>query len=113
MKFPFHRNMSVAFATIICATAVGSLVAQQKNQSSGTAGAHYTLEPSPKTIEWGYYDATVPPVLRIRSGDTVDIHTLITSSPQRLQDAGISPNEAEQSLRDIFQQVTVKGPRPH
>jgi acetamidase/formamidase len=113
MKFPFHRNMSVAFATIICATAVGSLVAQQKNQSSGTAGAHYTLEPSPKTIEWGYYDATVPPVLRIRSGDTVDIHTLITSSPQRLEGAGIPPDQIESSLREIFQQVTVKGPGPH
>jgi acetamidase/formamidase len=113
MKFSCHRNISLAFATIISATAIAPSFAQQKNPSSGSAGPHYTLEPSPKTIEWGYYDAAVPPTLRIRSGDTVDIHTLITSSPQRLEDAGIPPNQIESSLREIFQQVTVKGPGPH
>ncbi|PYT66808.1 MAG: acetamidase, partial [Acidobacteria bacterium] len=41
------------------------------------AQAAYTLKPTPKTVAWGYYDAKTPPVLRIKSGDTVEIQTLI------------------------------------
>src|ERR1700676_2224491 len=112
MKFPFLRKSILAFTSVVSATAIPSSLAQQ-SQPESKGGAHYTLEPSPKTIEWGYYDASISPVLRIRSGDTVDIHTLITSSPQRLEDAGIPPNQVESSLREIFQQVTLKGPGPH
>src|SRR5271170_522594 len=50
--------------------------------------AAYTLKPTPKTVAWGYYDAKATPVLRIKSGDTVEIQTLITNSPKRLEDAG-------------------------
>lgn len=113
MKILFGRLTFCAFTTILLATVTVPAFAQQSDASRTASGAHYTLEPTPKTIEWGYYDASVPPVLRIRSGDTVEIHTLITSSPQRLEDAGIPPNQVEQPLRDIFQQVTVKGPGPH
>jgi acetamidase/formamidase len=52
-------------------------------------------------------------VLRIRSGDTVEIRTLITSSPKRLEEAGVAPRDVEQSLRDIFDQVKDKGPGGH
>jgi len=75
--------------------------------------AQYTLQPTPKTIAWGYYDAKTPPVLRVKSGDTVEVQTLITSSPKRLEDAGVPPGEVEQSLRDITTQVTEKGPGGH
>jgi len=42
------------------------------------------LKPTPKTVAWGYYDAAAPPVMRVKSGDTVEVQTLITSSPTRL-----------------------------
>ena len=29
------------------------------------------LKPTPKTVAWGYYDASTPPVMRVKSGDTV------------------------------------------
>jgi hypothetical protein len=51
----------------------------------GRGQATYTLKPTPKTVAWGYYDAKTPPVLRVKSGDTVEIQTLITSSPKRLE----------------------------
>ena len=73
----------------------------------------YSLKPTPKTVAWGYYDAKATPVLHVRSGDTVEIQTLITSSPKRLEDAGVAPGEVEQSLRDITAQVTDKGPGGH
>jgi acetamidase/formamidase len=77
------------------------------------AQAQHTLKPTPKTVVVGYYDAKAAPVLRVKSGDTVDIQTLITSSPKRLEDAGLPPDEVEQSLRDITTQVTEKGPGAH
>src|SRR5256886_133828 len=75
--------------------------------------ATYQLKPTPKTVAWGYYDASTPPVLRIKSGDTVEVQTLITSSPTRLEGAGVKPEDVEQTLRDIYKEVTNKGPGGH
>ncbi len=81
--------------------------------SQNTNAAAYTLKPTPKTVAWGYYDAKTPPVLRVKSGDTVEIQTLITSSPERLEKAGVPREQVEQSLRDITDQVKEKGPGGH
>lgn len=75
--------------------------------------AHHVLTATPKTITWGRYDATTPPVLRIKSGDIVEVHTLITSTPARLEGAGLPADQVEQSLRDIVREVTDKGPGGH
>ena len=77
------------------------------------AQATYTLKPTPKTVAWGYYDAQAKPVLRIKSGDTVEIQTLITNSPKGLEKAGLPADQVEQSLRDITDQVKEKGPGGH
>src|ERR1051325_11390146 len=71
------------------------------------------LKPTPKTVAWGYYDAAAAPVMRVKSGDTVEVQTLITSSPTRLEGAGVKPADIEQSLRDIYKEVTNKGPGGH
>src|SRR5712664_2566016 len=88
---------------------VPSVLVGQKAQPSAT----HTLKPTPKTVAWGYYDAKAAPVLRVKSGDTVEIQTLITNSPKRLEDAGLPPDQVEQSLRDITDQVKDKGPGGH
>jgi acetamidase/formamidase len=41
------------------------------------------------------------------------VQTLITSSPTRLEGAGVKPEDVEQSLRDIWKEVTNKGPGGH
>jgi len=71
------------------------------------------LEPSPATVAWGYYWSAARPVLTIASGDTIEVHTLITSSPTRLESAGVPAAQVESSLRDIYAQVTDKGPGGH
>jgi acetamidase/formamidase len=81
-------------------------------QSTGLSKPHI-LKPTPKTVAWGYYDAKAAPVLRVKSGDTVEIQTLITNNPKRLEDAGLPPDQVEQSLRDITDQVKDKGPGGH
>lgn len=73
----------------------------------------YTLKATPKTVAWGYYDAAATPVLRVHSGDTVVFETLITNSPTGLEKAGVPPDQVQQSLRDIYKEVTNKGPGGH
>ncbi len=73
----------------------------------------HRIMPSPETVAWGYYDAAASPVLRINSGDRLIVGTLITSSPQRLEGAGVAPADVEQSLRDIHTMVSNKGPGGH
>lgn len=73
----------------------------------------YTLMPSPATVAFGYYDAAATPVLRVQSGDEVVVGTLITSSPPRLEQAGVPPNEVQQPLRAIYDSVKNRGPGGH
>jgi len=85
-----------------------SLAAQQK----GTASDPYILNPSPTTVAWGNYWSETLPVLHIHSGDYVKIHTLLTSTPERLTEAGLPPDQVEKELRDV-QAVKDRGPGGH
>src|SRR5437016_12259421 len=82
-------------------------------QNPASSPQTYTLKATPKTVAWGYYDAAAAPVLHIHSGDTVVFETLITNSPERLEKAGVPPEQVQQSLRDIYKEVTNKGPGGH
>ena len=95
------------FGLVMLASEVGA-----RGQQANSLATH-TLKPTPSTVVWGYYDASAPPVLRVKSGDTVEIQTLITSSPKRLEEAGVPPEQVEQSLRDITKEVSNKGPGGH
>ncbi len=89
------------------------LLASGLSAQQPAAKPQYSLAPTPKTIAWGYYDASTPPVLRVKSRDTVEVQTLITSSPKRLEGAGLPADQVEQPLRDIYDQVKDKGPGGH
>jgi len=83
-------------------------------QNPGTSGPQtYTLKATPKTVAWGYYDSQATPVLRVHSGDTVIFETMITNSPTGLEKAGVPADQVQQSLRDIYKEVTNKGPGGH
>ncbi|NUQ20581.1 MAG: acetamidase [Gemmatimonadaceae bacterium] len=97
----------VAAATLACAHPATTVRASEAERTQ------YRLMPSPTTVAWGYYDAAAAPVLRVRSGDVVTVGTLITSTPARLEGAGVAPADVEQSLRDITATVTNKGPGGH
>ena len=102
--------MSLTFKLTILflsATSV-SLSAQKK----GTASNPHILNPSPTTIAWGHYWSEMPPALRIQSEDYVKVHTLITSNPERLEGAGLPPDQVEKELRDV-QSVKDRGPGGH
>jgi len=73
----------------------------------------HSLPATPETVAWGHYDPSSAPVLRVRSGDIVDMGTLITNSPQRLEAAGVAPEEVEPALRQVYEEVTDRGPGGH
>jgi acetamidase/formamidase len=52
-------------------------------------------------------------VLRIASGDVIDVDTLLTSTPDRLEKAGVKPDVVQASLRAIVSTVTDRGPGGH
>ncbi len=59
---------SVRIGTLLAAASFTLLYSKDSN-GQGT----YTLKATPKTVAWGYYDAKAAPVLRVKSGDTVEI----------------------------------------
>jgi acetamidase/formamidase len=73
----------------------------------------HRLEATPATVAYGYYWSESKPVLRIASGDVIDVDTLLTSTPDRLEKAGLSAAEIQASLRAIVEQVKDRGPGGH
>src|SRR5579884_3071798 len=62
------------------------------------AQTHHVLNATPGNVVIGYYDATTPPVLRIKSGDSVEIHTLGVGTPNGLANAGLPRDQIEPAL---------------
>ena len=73
----------------------------------GAYGADIQLKATPATVAWGYYWSAAKPVLRIKSGDTVEIQTLLTNSPERLAAAGVKAEEIEPELKAVRIEVRV------
>jgi acetamidase/formamidase len=81
--------------------------------SASAQAETFSLHVTPDTVTWGNYDASRKPVLRIRSGDTVVFDTLLTNSPTGLEKNGVPPDQVQQSLRDVYDHVTDRGPGGH
>jgi acetamidase/formamidase len=75
----------------------------------------HQLPATPATVAYGYYWSEAKPVLRIKSGDMVDIETMLTSTPAALERMGVKPEDIPQNLRDIVSQVidSARGPGGH
>jgi len=78
-----------------------------------TAQTVHPLPATPATVAWGYYWSEARPVLRIASGDIIDVETMITSTPSRLEAAGVPPDQVQSSLRAIVDGVSDRGPGGH
>jgi acetamidase/formamidase len=75
----------------------------------------HRLEATPATIAYGYYWSEAKPVLRIASGDILDVDTLLTNTPAGLQRAGVADDRIQASLKAIGGEVTGdrRGPGGH
>ena len=82
-----------------------ALVAQQ--------GVTHQLPLSAENIHWGFYDASLEPVVTIRSGDRVYLENLLARGLGRLRLAGISEDRFLPSMLNVEERETVRvGPHP-
>src|SRR5215831_6156702 len=95
-------------------TAPWMLVALAIAAQTGAPKAH-RLEAAPATVAYGYYWSETKPVLRIASGDIIDVDTLLTNTPAGLERAGVPAEKIQTSLKNIVDQVTgaQRGPGGH
>ena len=63
----------------------------------------HRLEATPGTVAYGYYWAEAKPVLRIASGDIIDVDTLLTSTPTRLAQARVPDEKIQASLKAVVE----------
>ncbi len=78
-----------------------------------TARTH-DLRLAPQNVQqWGYYDATVKPVLRMASGDALRVETMVAGGLGRLRAAGIPEAEIPESLKAVEAAITERGPGVH
>jgi acetamidase/formamidase len=73
----------------------------------------HDLKLIPQNVHWGYYDGRLKPVLRINSGDTVNVETMIARGVERLRLAGVAEDEIPESLKAVERAVTDRGPGAH
>src|SRR6478735_7048651 len=76
-----RRPGLLAIAFVAITAAVTALQAQQPRI--------HRLEATPATVAYGYYWSEAKPVLRIPSGDIIDVDTLLTNTPMGLQRANV------------------------
>src|ERR1700723_4789936 len=105
------RRLFLYFLALLLPTAFAQMLSPAAPPAASPQ--KYALKATPKTVAWGYYDASAAPVLRIHSGDSVEFETLLTNSPIGLEKAGLPPEQVQQNLRDIYKEVTDKGPGGH
>jgi acetamidase/formamidase len=82
---------------------------------SAQAPKVHRLEATPDSVAYGHYWSESKPVLRIASGDIIDVDTLLTNSPNGLARAGVPADKIQESLRAIVAGVTGdrRGPGGH
>ncbi len=105
------KRLSALFRTVVLVTTFAAALGAHGAAPQRT----HRLEAGPETVAYGYYWSEAEPVLRIASGDIIDVDTMLTSNPQRLEAMGVPPDQVQQSLRDIVEQVTgdARGPGGH
>ncbi len=69
--------------------------------SSPQSPRTHRLEATPETVAYGYYWSEAKPVLRIASGDIIDVDTLLTNSPTGLARAGVPDDKIQASLKAV------------
>src|SRR5215831_10902724 len=99
-------NRMVLFPCIV-------LIGMLKNVAGQTAPAVHRMGPTPRTVTWGYFDARTPSVLKVNSGDTVEIESLIAVTVEALEAAGVQRSQIQPSLLEIDREVKDRGEIPH
>jgi acetamidase/formamidase len=74
--------------------------------------AEHRLKATPETVAVGYYWSEAKPVLKIQSGDTVEIET-VSGSASRLAELGVPQDQIPPALEAIRKAPIERGPGGH
>jgi acetamidase/formamidase len=96
---------------IACIVGVILTISVAAQRSTAPAPQTHRLEATPSTVAYGYYWSEATPVLRIGSGDIIDVDTLLTNSPAGLARAGVPDAKIQESLKAIVTQIPQGHPR--
>ena len=109
------RNVLLGCMGIAAMGAASGGFAHAAEHAAAHAPKTHRLEATPATVAYGYYWSDAPPVLRIDSGDIIDVDTLLTNTPTGLAKAGVPEQSIQGSLKAIVSEVTGdrKGPGGH
>jgi acetamidase/formamidase len=96
-------------------TLIAAAIALLTVQPIEAASKTHRLEATPGTVAYGYYWSEAQPVLRIESGDIIDVDTVLTNTPDGLKRAGVAEERIQSSLKAVVDQVTGerRGPGGH
>ncbi len=73
----------------------------------------HELRLEPQNVHWGYYDASIEPVVTVQSGDRVYLETLLARGLGRLIMAGADADAIPPSMVRVEEAVTERGPGAH
>ena len=74
--------------------------------------ANWYVKATPQTVVVGHYSATTPPVITVKSGDTVEVET-VSGNPANLRRMGLAEKDIPAALIAIDRDVKDKGPGGH
>jgi acetamidase/formamidase len=66
----------------------------------------------PDNVHWGYYDARLAPVLKIKPGDLVDVET-VSGNPEDLDGLLDIAYRESPALKEVHTNVKRRGPGAH
>lgn len=104
------------FPTNAARIVLGAILSLAIGETSGAQKpVVHRLEATPSTVAYGYYWAEAKPAIHVRSGDFVDVETMLTNTPAGLERIGVKAEDVPQHLRDIVSQDTgsLRGPGGH
>jgi acetamidase/formamidase len=99
------HTRALRLAVLLAALGGSALSAQQPTP--------HELKLVPENLRWGYFDASVAPVLRIRSGDRIRLETMVARGLGRPRLAGMKDDQFDPRELAVENGVKERGPGPH
>jgi acetamidase/formamidase len=108
-----NRHRFVRPIPVLCLLLAAAAAAQTR--TAATTPKTHRLEATPATVAYGYYWSEAKPVLKIASGNIIDVDTLLTNNPAGLARAGVPEAKIQASLKEVVDKVPreQRGPGGH
>jgi acetamidase/formamidase len=115
------RCLAALLSAVVWASAVAADAGREELRqvpARNFPGATHLLPATPETVQWGWFDNAEPPVLTVRSGDTVVMETMMHSHNQIVPGVSIDEikalrvNNPGRGPHSVTGPVYVEGARP-